>query len=64
MKMAPKVVAVVISTDRATFPRAMYVHKFEAWPPLMLPTSTIPATNALSRANAFPSPNANRGIIP
>lgn len=30
MKMAPSVVAVVIITDSATSPLAMYVHRFEA----------------------------------
>jgi len=63
MKIAPIVVAVVMMTDNATLPLAMYVHKFEAWPPLILPTRTIPANNAASRPNAFARPNAKKGII-
>ena len=45
MKMAPMVVAVVMSTERATFPFAMNVQRFDAWPPLMEPTRTMPATS-------------------
>mmetsp|Transcript_48969 Transcript_48969/g.122724 ORF Transcript_48969/g.122724 Transcript_48969/m.122724 type:complete len:275 (-) Transcript_48969:570-1394(-) len=53
-KMAPMVVAVVISTDSATSPRAMYVHKFDACPPLMHPTNTRPAASVLSSPATVP----------
>ena len=33
--MAPMVVAVVMSTERATLPFAMNVQRFDAWPPLI-----------------------------
>jgi hypothetical protein len=64
MTMAPIVVAVVMRTLKATLPRAMYVHKLLAWPPLMLPTSTIPAVRAGDKPNAWLSPSAKTGIIP
>ena len=38
IKMAPIVVHVVMRTESATSPLAMYVHRLEAWPPLMEPT--------------------------
>ena len=63
MKMAPIVVAVVMRTERATLPLAMYVHRLLACPPLMLPTRTIPAIRAGLIPKAFPSPSANKGII-
>ena len=63
MKMAPIVVAVVINTDKATFPLAMYVQRLEACPPLILPTKTIPASRAGSKWNALAKPNAKRGIM-
>ena len=62
--MAPIVVAGVMSTERATFPLAINVHKLLAWPPLMEPTRTIPATKAGSRANILPSVRPSAGIMP
>ena len=38
IKMAPIVVQVVMRTESATSPLAMYVHRLEAWPPLIEPT--------------------------
>ena len=48
MKMALMVVAVVMMTERATLPFAMYVQRLEACPPLIEPTRTIP-TGTLGR---------------
>lgn len=62
--IAPRVVAVVIKTDKATLPLAMYVQRLDACPPLMLPTKTIPAVNAGERLKARLRPSANRGIMP
>jgi hypothetical protein len=64
IKIAPTVVAVVINTLSATFPLAMYVQRLLACPPLMLPTSTIPANSPASKPNALPRPSANSGIMP
>jgi hypothetical protein len=64
MTIAPMVVAVVMRTLSATLPRAMYVHKLLAWPPLMLPTRTIPAVKAGDSPKAWLNPNAKMGIIP
>ena len=64
MKMAPIVVAVVMSTERATLPFAMKVQRFDAWPPLMEPTRTMPATKAGSRANILPRVRPSAGIMP
>ena len=64
MKMAPIVVAVVMRTDKATFPLAIYVHKLEACPPFTLPTKTIPAKIEGLIPNACPKIRAKPGIIP
>lgn len=63
MKIVPTVVAVVIITERATSPLAMYVHKLEAWPPLMEPTSTQPARNGGGRFSALAMKYASAGIM-
>jgi hypothetical protein len=57
------VVAVVMRTERATFPRAMYVQRLEACPPLILPTKTIPAVMAGSKLKALPKKRARAGIM-
>lgn len=62
IKMHPIVVAVVINTDNATSPFAMYAHKFDAWPPLMLPTKIKPANNGPLKPMALPMTKANAGI--
>jgi hypothetical protein len=43
-------------------PLAMYVHKLEACPPLMQPTSTKPASSAGFKPAAIPRPYASAGI--
>jgi len=63
MKIAPRVVAVVISTLSATFPFAIYVHKLLACPPLMLPTNTMPASIPGSSRKANPRMRDRIGII-
>ena len=63
MKMAPTVVAVVINTLKATLPLAMYVHKLDACPPLMLPTKTMPANKAGLNPNPLANPKARMGIM-
>ena len=63
MKMAPSVVAVVINTDKATLPLAMYVHKLLACPPLTHPTNTMPAMSGPLKPNALPNINASAGIM-
>ena len=60
--MHPIVVAVVINTDNATSPFAMYAHKFDAWPLLMLPTKIKPANNGPLKPMALPMTKANAGI--
>ena len=64
MKMAPTVVTVVISTDRATSPLAMYVHRLDACPPLMEPTRTMPAVRAGLRPKTLARPRAMAGMRP
>ena len=47
--MHPTVVAVVMSTDNATSPLAMYAHRLLACPPLMEPTRINPARSGRSQ---------------
>ena len=63
MKIAPRVVAVVMRTDSATLPLAMYVQRLDACPPLMDPTSTKPPRRDGSSPNALPSKRDRTGII-
>lgn len=63
MKMQPNVVEVVIKTLRATSPPAMSVHRLDAWPPLMEPTSTMPAKIAPDAPIALAIKKANTGMI-
>lgn len=63
MKMHPMVVEVVITTESATSPLAMYVQRLDACPPLMEPTSTRPARRAFGSARALPMARARSGII-
>mmetsp|Transcript_534 Transcript_534/g.2031 ORF Transcript_534/g.2031 Transcript_534/m.2031 type:complete len:223 (+) Transcript_534:237-905(+) len=63
MNTQPIVVEVVMSTDMATSPLAMYVHRFDACPPLMEPTSTRPATSAGLRPAALPRSMPRSGMI-
>ena len=62
MKMHPTVVAVVMSTDNATSPLAMYAHRLLACPPLMEPTRINPARSGPLNPNAFPMTKANAGM--
>ena len=62
IKMAPIVVQVVIRTERATSPFAMYAHRFDAWPPLIEPTRTMPAVSAAGRPIRLERPNARAGM--
>ena len=62
MKMAPTVVTVVMSTESATSPLAMYVQRLDAWPPLIEPTSTMPAVSAGESESAFERPSASNGM--
>ena len=64
MKMAPTVVAVVMSTLKATLPLAINVQRLEAWPPLMLPTKTMPAVKAGSKLNNLHKLKPKAGIMP
>mmetsp|Transcript_66946 Transcript_66946/g.81999 ORF Transcript_66946/g.81999 Transcript_66946/m.81999 type:complete len:218 (+) Transcript_66946:150-803(+) len=64
MKMQPRVVLVVIRTLKATSPPAINVQRFEAWPPLMEPTSTKPARMAPSAPIALAKMKANTGMMP
>lgn len=63
MNVTPTVVAVVMMTDNATSPLAMYVHKLEACPPLMEPMSTQPATSGSDSPAALAIPSASSGIM-
>mmetsp|Transcript_2982 Transcript_2982/g.7252 ORF Transcript_2982/g.7252 Transcript_2982/m.7252 type:complete len:247 (-) Transcript_2982:323-1063(-) len=63
MTMVPSVVDVVMTTLRATSPRAMYVHRFDAWPPLMEPTRTRPAISGIESWNSLPMVSPRSGII-
>ena len=64
MKMAPMVVTVVMSTESATSPFAMYVHRLLACPPLIEPTRTMPAVSAVERPITLERPRAIAGMRP
>lgn len=61
---APSVEAVVMATDSATSPPAMWTHRLDAWPPEMRPSSSSPArwpadspaTDAMADASAGMTP--------
>jgi hypothetical protein len=40
----------------------MYAHKFDAWPPLMLPTKINPANKGPDKPMALPMTKANAGM--
>ena len=63
MKMALMVVAVVMMTERATLPFAMYVQRLEACPPLIEPTRTMPAVSSGLILAILLRPIARRGIM-
>src|SRR5699024_1757283 len=60
---ATKVEAVVIATDKATFPLAKNVMTFEAVPPGQQPTRVTPSAISGGNASNFANANAKSGII-
>ena len=61
MMQQPMVVAEVIIMERATSPSAMKVQRLLAWPPLMAPTRTMPASMGCERPKSLLMSNARAG---